>query len=83
MRRYLKICEPIYCINKQMLKSASKLLGLEIPNGFETHNVKGEFEIKPGQVYKKVANFLMIHFLKQLILAKNKKVTSVVTLTCK
>lgn len=48
-----KYCTPIYCINKSMLKEASKLLKLDIPNDFEIHNIKGDFEIKPGIVTKK------------------------------
>ncbi len=54
-----KFCTPVYCINKKMLKKASNLLSLEIPNDFNIHEVKGEFDIKPGKVSKKAENFLM------------------------
>lgn len=73
-------CEPIYCINKPMLKSASKLLGIDIPKGFKTHNVKADFEIKPGQVTKKSGKFSYDSFCEAINLAKDKKVTSIVTL---
>ncbi|NVJ53350.1 MAG: 4-hydroxythreonine-4-phosphate dehydrogenase [Campylobacteraceae bacterium] len=73
-------CEPIYCINKSMLKSASELLDLSIPKSFKTHSVKADFEIKPGQVTKKSGKFSYDSFCEAINLAKNKKVTSIVTL---
>lgn len=59
-----KYCYPIYCTNKQMLKQASEFLNMEIPKNFLIQNIKGEFEIKPGKVSKKVGNTLLIHFMK-------------------
>ncbi len=63
-----------------MLKKASNLLSLEIPNDFNIHEVKGEFDIKPGKVSKKAENFLYDSFTEAIELAKNKEVEAIVTL---
>ena len=34
------LCNPIYCINKKLLKQASKLLCLDIPKEFRIFNTK-------------------------------------------
>ncbi len=75
-----KYCTPIYCINKSMLKEAAKLLKLDIPNDFEIHNIKGDFEIKPGIVTKKSGKFSYDSFCEAIDLASKNKVTSIVTL---
>ena len=33
-----KLCTPIYCINKQLLSQATKLLELEIPKDFTIYS---------------------------------------------
>lgn len=75
-----KYCKPIYCINKSMLKNASKLLKIDIPKDFKTHSVKADFKIKPGQVSKKSGRFSYDSFVEAINLAKHKEVTSLVTL---
>ncbi len=75
-----KYCKPLYCINKKMLKEAAKLLKLEIPDDFDTVNVKGEFEIKPGQVSKKSGKFSYDSFTEAINLANKNKVKAIVTL---
>ena len=34
-----KLCNPIYCINKDLLKKASKLLDTKVPKNFKTYNI--------------------------------------------
>lgn len=75
-----KLCHPIYCINKTMLKSASKLLKIEIPKDFQTHNTKGEFTIKPGLVTKKSGQYSYDSFLDAISLTHSKKAAGIVTL---
>ncbi len=75
-----KLCTPIYCINKTMLKKASKILGIKIPNDFKIHNTKGEFKIKPGTVSRKSGKFSYDSFLEAIKLAQKEKVSSIVTL---
>jgi 4-hydroxythreonine-4-phosphate dehydrogenase len=75
-----KYCTPIYCINKAMLKQASKLLKIDIPEDFKTNSIKGDFEIKPGLVSKKSGKYSYDSFIEAINLANNKKVSSIVTL---
>lgn len=42
------LCQPIYCINENMLAWGAALLGLEVPSDFETRDCGKIFEIKPG-----------------------------------
>lgn len=75
-----KICQPIYCINSKMLSQASKLLKLNIPEGFKLFETKGEFEIKPGSVSKKSGKYSYNSFLDTINLANKKKVDAICTL---
>ena len=75
-----KICQPIYCINSKMLSQASKLLKLDIPEGFKLFETKGEFEIKPGSVSKKSGKYSYNSFLDTINLANKKKVDAICTL---
>ncbi len=72
--------KPVYCINKTMLKKGAKLLNYEIPDDFETVEVKGDFEINPGKIDKTSAKYSFNSFLKAVELAKNKKVDAITTL---
>jgi len=74
------ICNPIYCINKKMLKKAAKTLEIKIPEGFETYETIGNFKIKPGCVSKKSGQFSYDSFMDAISLTVNKKAKAVVTL---
>lgn len=75
-----KLCQPIYCINKKLLKQASTLLNIKIPEDFQTFETAGNFKIKPGLVCKKSGQFSYDSFLDAIKLTKNKKTKAVVTL---
>ena len=75
-----KVCEPIYCINTNMLLNASKLLNLEIPINFNLFETKGIFEIKPSKVSKKSGKYSFDSFMDAINLAKEKKVNAICTL---
>lgn len=75
-----KLCSPIYCINKTLLKSAAKLLGVEIPNDFTTEHIDGEFEIKPGMVDAQSGKFSYESFKKAIELCESKQTDAVVTM---
>ena len=75
-----KLCNPIYCINRDMLKQAAKLLDLKIPKDFVIQNVKGDFEIKPARVSRKAGKFSYDSFNEAINLANKKKVSAIVTL---
>ena len=75
-----KLCNPIYCINRDMLKQAAKLLDLKTPKDFVIQNVKGDFEIKPARVSRKAGKFSYDSFNEAINLANKKKVSAIVTL---
>ncbi len=75
-----KLCDPIYCISKEMLKKASLKLNIKIPDNFNTYETKGSFEIKPGQVTKKSGKFSFESFYDAINLADKKKVDAICTL---
>ncbi|MBU3014084.1 4-hydroxythreonine-4-phosphate dehydrogenase [Poseidonibacter lekithochrous] len=75
-----KICKPIYCINKQMLKVACKELKIDIPKDFKTFDTKGDFVIKPGLVSKKAGKYSFDSFMDAIKLADKKEVDAICTL---
>jgi len=75
-----KWIKPVYCINKNMLKKAAKLLNYSIPNDFEIVEVEGNFEINPGKIDAKSGEYSYKSFLKAIELAKEKKVDAITTL---
>jgi 4-hydroxythreonine-4-phosphate dehydrogenase len=78
--RISKICKPVYCINKQMLKAACKELKVEIPKDFKTYNTKGDFNIKPGVVSKKSGKYSFDSFMDAIKLADKNQVDAICTL---
>ncbi len=75
-----KWVKPVYCINRKMLEKGTKLLNYEIPNDFETIEIEGDFEIKPGIIDAKAGEYSYKSFLKAIELAKEKKVDAISTL---
>jgi len=76
-----KIVEPIYCIDKTMLKQASKLLNITIPNDFKIVNkISKPFTIQAGEVTKESGVYSFASFLKAVEMAKMQDVDGVMTL---
>ena len=76
-----KIVDPIYCIDKEMLNQASKLLKISIPKEFVTvESVSSYFTIEPSKVTKESGKYSFSSFEKAIILTKSKKVEGIVTL---
>lgn len=75
-----KFCEPVYCINEYMLKSAAKLLNTEIPNDFKISHVDGNFEIKPSVVDAYSGEYSYDSFIKAIGLCESKETDAVVTM---
>lgn len=78
--RISQICNPIYCINRDMLRKSSRLLEIKIPENFKIHNIKGDFEIKPSHVSKKAGRFSYDSFIEAIDLANKKEVDAICTL---
>lgn len=75
-----KYCKPIYCINSKLLKQASKLLDIKVPNNFTTYDTHGYFKIKAGKVSGKSGLFSYNSFLDAINLAKEEKVDAICTM---
>lgn len=78
IKRYVN---PLYVIDKRMLKQASKLLKVEIPKDFYTISPKAPyFQIKPAKVSKKSGFYSFKSFQKAIELAHTNKVDAICTL---
>ena len=77
----IKIIKPIYCIDKEMLRQASKLLNISIPHDFTPLQEVGTlFTIKPKEITKESGAYAFSSFKKAVELTKNKEVDGVMTL---
>ena len=78
IKRYVN---PVYVIDKRMLKQASKLLKVDIPKDFHTISPKAPyFQIKPAKVSKKSGFYSFKSFQKAIELAHTNKVDAICTL---
>ena len=75
-----KMCKPIYCIDKKLLKKASKKLKLKIPKNFKITGKYNKTDINIGEVKKDSGLFSYNSFLYAINLAKKKKVVAICTL---
>jgi len=76
----IKICKPVYCINKTMLAWGSAMLGIDIPEDFKTKECGKIFEIEPGISSAQAGELSYDSFVTAIALAKSKKVSAIVTL---
>ena len=79
-KKISKICHPIYCISKNLLRKASKKLNIDIPSGFEISGSFKKIHINPGKVKKDSGKFSYDSFLHAINLAKKHKVNAICTL---
>ena len=79
-KKIKKLCNPIYCIDKKLLKQASKLLDIKIPKNFITYGKYKKFNIQPKEVSKNSGLFSYQSFLRAIDLAKENKVNAICTL---
>lgn len=75
-----KICKPIYCIDKNILKKAALKLNLPIPKNFKIEGKYNKTKITPGIAKKDSGLFSYLSFLNAIHLAKSKKVNAICTL---
>jgi len=76
-----KSIDPIYCIDKKMLKQASRLLNIGIPKDFVTfEDIAPYFKIEPAKVSKESGEYSFASFEKAVMLTKSKKVEGLMTL---
>jgi len=75
-----QLCTPLYCINTQMLKKATKLLNIKIPKDIELYPVDGEFNIEVGEVTKESGKYSYDSFMSAIKLCENSDADAVVTM---
>ena len=75
-----KLCKPIYCIDQKMLKQASELLNIPIPDNIDTVPLNKNFKIKPQKISKKSGSYSFLSFKTAVNLAKSSKADAVLTL---
>ena len=76
----VKLCNPIYCINKEMLIQATTLLGIDIPTDITLHETEGAFTIDPGKVDAKSGMYAYNSFMDAITLCEKKQADGVVTM---
>lgn len=79
-KKVLKLCNPIYCIDKNLLEKGCKLLNKKIPKNFNLYGEYEDFTINAAQVDKNSGLFSYRSFLNAINLAKEKKADAVCTL---
>ena len=79
-KKISKLCNPIYCINKKIIKEASKTLNISIPKDFIISGKYKKTSIQPGKVKKDSGQFSYDSFLHAISLAQEKKVHAICTL---
>ena len=76
-----KKINPLYCIDKEMLKEASKLLNIPIPKDFVcVEGIEKAFTIEPSKVSQESGAYAFASFEKAVSLTKSEKVEGVMTL---
>jgi len=75
-----KLCNPIYCIDKNLLTQAVKLLNVTIEDDIILREVAQDFTITPGIVTKESGRYSYDSFMHALILCEKKEADAVVTL---
>lgn len=75
-----QVCRPVYCISSTMAERAAALLGLNLPDDFECHEVSGDFTIRPGMVDADSGRYSYQSFVAAVDLAKAGKADAITTL---
>ena len=74
------ICDPIYCVNHDILISASKRLNIPLPKDFTLYETAGKAAIKPGKTTAKSGKYSFDSFYDAVMLAKKNQADAIVTL---
>jgi 4-hydroxythreonine-4-phosphate dehydrogenase len=76
-----ELVDPLYCIDKIMLRQAATTLGIPIPDTFNTlEDIAPSFEIEPGTVSQESGAYAYASFRKAVALAKDGTVDAICTL---
>ena len=73
--------DPLYCIDREMLEQASRLLSLPIPESFKIiEEIADPFTIQPGKIDAESGRYSYASFLKAVDLTKEGSTDAIVTL---
>lgn len=75
-----KLCNPIYCINADLLSQAITLLNVELPEDFILHEIRGTFKIDAGVVDAKSGKYSYDSFMGAISLCETSQANAVVTM---
>ena len=75
-----KLCNPIYCINEELLSQAAKLLNTSIPTDFKLNPVDGSFTIEAGLVNANSGKYSYDSFMRAIAMCETKEADAVVTM---
>jgi len=75
-----QLCDPIYCINEEMLHSATTLLDVKIPSAFKINAVGKTFKIEAGSVNAVSGRYAYDSFMSAIELCENKDADALVTM---
>ena len=75
-----QICTPTYCINKEMLNKAAKLLDIIVPDDFDIFDVDGSFEIEAGALSKDSGQYSYDSFLAGIKLCELQDADALITM---
>jgi len=74
------LCNPIYCINSDLLSQATTLLNVEIPSDFTLNTVDGTFSINAGEVNAASGKYSYDSFMAAIKMCETKEADAVVTM---
>ena len=75
-----KLCNPLYCINEELLSQATKLLNVKTPANLKLHRVDGSFSINAGEVNAASGRYSYDSFMSAIALCESNKADGVVTM---
>ena len=85
-KEVLKICEPIYIIDRTILKKISKKLNIKIPKDFKTKELKSDIQkkikvkLRSSKIKKDSGKYSYLSFKKAIKMAENREVDAIVTM---
>ncbi len=79
-REISAVCRPLYCADRPLVDAAAHLLGMAVPDDFETVPLQREWHIEPGIVTASAGHYSYRSFLKAVELTEAGKSEAVVTL---
>ena len=75
-----KLCNPIYCINAELLSEATALLDVDLPQNFKLNAVAGSFSINAGEVNAESGRYSYDSFMAAIKLCETHEANAVVTM---